>query len=69
MKSNQAKQKSTVLDLDPDAWPKFEALVKSAAKMGHKPHTEDGKRGAPEDTPRRRLAKQGGNNRGKPKQA
>jgi hypothetical protein len=26
------------LDLDPDAWPKFEALVKSAAKMGHKPH-------------------------------
>jgi hypothetical protein len=26
------------LDLDPDAWPKFEALVKSAAKMGHTPH-------------------------------
>ncbi|MBI1328601.1 MAG: hypothetical protein GC166_01715 [Alphaproteobacteria bacterium] len=26
------------LDLDPDAWPKFEALVKSAAKMGPKPH-------------------------------
>jgi hypothetical protein len=36
-------QKKTVkrepkLDLDPDAWPKFEALVKNAAKMGHKPH-------------------------------
>jgi len=26
------------LELDPDAWPKFEALVRSAAKMGHKPH-------------------------------
>jgi hypothetical protein len=26
------------LDLDPDAWPRFEALIKSAAKMGHKPH-------------------------------
>jgi len=25
------------IELDPDAWPKFEALVKSAAKMGHKP--------------------------------
>jgi hypothetical protein len=29
---------SANLDLDPEAWPKFEALVKSAAKMGHKPH-------------------------------
>jgi hypothetical protein len=27
-----------VLDLDQDAWPKFEKLVKSAAKMGPKPH-------------------------------
>ena len=26
------------LDLDPDAWPKFEKLIKSAAKMGPKPH-------------------------------
>ncbi len=26
------------LDLDPDAWPKFEKLVKSAAKLGPKPH-------------------------------
>jgi hypothetical protein len=37
------KQKNTTsanLDLDPDAWPKFEALVKSAAKMGHKPHAK-----------------------------
>jgi hypothetical protein len=30
--------KAVPLDLDPDAWPKFEALVKSAAKMGHKSH-------------------------------
>jgi hypothetical protein len=29
---------TTQIDLDRDAWPKFEALVKSAAKMGHKPH-------------------------------
>jgi hypothetical protein len=27
------------VELIPDAWPKFEALIKSAAKMGHKPHT------------------------------
>ena len=26
------------LDLDPDAWPKFEKLIKSAAKLGPKPH-------------------------------
>ena len=26
------------LDLDPDAWPKFEKLIKNAAKIGHKPH-------------------------------
>ena len=26
------------LDLDSDAWPKFEALVKASAKVGHKPH-------------------------------
>jgi len=26
------------LDLDPDAWGKFEKLVKSAAKMGPRPH-------------------------------
>jgi hypothetical protein len=32
------KKQETSLDLDPNAWPKFEALVKSAAKMGHKPH-------------------------------
>jgi hypothetical protein len=28
------------VELDSDAWPKFEALMKSAAKMGHKPHLE-----------------------------
>jgi hypothetical protein len=27
-------------ELDPDAWPRFEALVKNAAKMGHKPHSK-----------------------------
>ena len=26
------------VELDPDAWPKFEKLIKSAAKMGPKPH-------------------------------
>jgi hypothetical protein len=26
------------LDLDPNAWPKFEKLIKNAAKMGRKPH-------------------------------
>jgi hypothetical protein len=28
------------LDLDPLAWLRFEALVKDAAKMGHKPHSK-----------------------------
>jgi hypothetical protein len=32
------------LDLDPDAWPLFEATVKRAAKMGHKPHAQRSKR-------------------------
>jgi hypothetical protein len=31
---------AVVLDLDPDAWPKFEKLIKSAAKMGPKPHAK-----------------------------
>ena len=26
------------VELEPDAWPKFEKLIKSAAKMGPKPH-------------------------------
>jgi hypothetical protein len=29
---------SSNLELDPDAWPKFEKLIESAAKMGPKPH-------------------------------
>jgi hypothetical protein len=38
-KKAKAKPVDTAdLDLDPDAWSKFEKLVKSAAKMGHKPH-------------------------------
>jgi hypothetical protein len=32
------EQSRAALDLDPGAWPKFEKLIKSAAKMGHKPH-------------------------------
>jgi len=35
-RANQADTSN--LDLDPDAWPKFEKLVKNAAKIGHKPH-------------------------------
>ena len=30
------------LDLDPDAWPRFERLIHDAAKMGHKPHKDGG---------------------------
>jgi len=42
-KPKKAKPKSiesnvSTLDLDPDAWPKFEKLIKSAAKLGPKPH-------------------------------
>ena len=36
--SGKAKIPAKDIELDPDAWPKFEALVRSAAKMGHKPH-------------------------------
>jgi hypothetical protein len=32
------------LDLDPEAWPKFEKLVKSAARLGPKPHKTKGVR-------------------------
>lgn len=27
------------VELEPGAWGKFEALIRRAAKMGHKPHT------------------------------
>lgn len=42
-KKKQAPEKPKVgqfakLDLDPDAWPKFEKLIKDAAKKGPKPH-------------------------------
>lgn len=37
-------------DLDPAAWSKFEKLVKSAAKMGHKPHV-------PSEQPKARKGK------------
>jgi len=35
----KSKASATELEFGPDAWPKFEALVRSAAKMGHKPHS------------------------------
>jgi hypothetical protein len=37
-KQNKPALANRALELDPGAWLKFEALVKSAAKMGHKPH-------------------------------
>jgi hypothetical protein len=37
-KSSKPQPNTASLELDPDAWPKFEGLVKAAAKMGHKPH-------------------------------
>jgi len=30
--------KKPVLEFAPDAWERFESLVKSAAKLGHQPH-------------------------------
>ena len=30
--------KTPNLEFAPDAWERFESLVKSAAKMGHQPH-------------------------------
>jgi hypothetical protein len=36
------KNQKPKLDLDPTAWEKFEALIKNAAKMGHKPHKGKG---------------------------
>jgi hypothetical protein len=32
------KAELEAVELIPDAWPKFEKLIKSAAKMGPKPH-------------------------------
>src|SRR5947209_1714375 len=41
-KAPKAKTKpAKEIELVDDAWPRFEALVKSAAKMGHKPHNEE----------------------------
>ena len=41
-KPKPVKPDAVDLDLDSDAWPKFEKLVKSAAKMGPKPHKAKG---------------------------
>lgn len=46
-KAKAIKADTSNLDLDPDAWPKFEKLIKSAAKMGPKPHIAKKKTGAP----------------------
>ena len=43
-KTSHKKQPPPDLDLDPDAWGKFERLVKSAAEMGPRPHNQEGKR-------------------------
>jgi hypothetical protein len=43
-KAKPAKVDTSNLDLDPNAWGKFEALIKGAAKMGHKPHASKAKR-------------------------
>lgn len=40
----------------PDAWPKFEKLIKSAAKMGHKPHRDDPDRKRPLSESKRNAA-------------
>lgn len=44
--SNATRKKIEGVELDPDAWAKFEKLVKSAAKMGPKPHVQ-GSKGKP----------------------
>ena len=41
-KVKPVKADTSNLDLDPDAWPKFEKLVKSAVKIGPKPHKAKG---------------------------
>jgi hypothetical protein len=38
-KPNQKPTDKASLELDPNAWPKFEKLIKAAAKMGPKPHS------------------------------
>ncbi len=37
------KAEIEAIELVPDAWPKFEKLVKAAAKMGPKPHDKSSK--------------------------
>lgn len=37
-KSTPSRAELEAAELDPKAWPKFEALMKAAAKMGHTPH-------------------------------
>jgi hypothetical protein len=43
------------IELVDDAWPLFERLVKAAAKMGHRPHSEE-KRGPVKPSPRKSKA-------------
>ena len=34
----KARPKETEIELEPGMWKKFEALIRRATKMGHKPH-------------------------------
>jgi hypothetical protein len=36
---NPPEEKAKELDLDRDAWPRCEELIRNAAKAGHKPHS------------------------------
>lgn len=47
---------SPKIEFEPDAWQRFESLVKSAAKIGHKPH--DGSRSQPKKVAKKKAAKQ-----------
>jgi hypothetical protein len=40
----KSKIKADDLELDPDAWPKFEQLIRDAAKLGPKPRDKQSKR-------------------------
>jgi len=38
MTKKPSQKNAKEIELIEDAWPRFEAMVKNAAKMGHKPH-------------------------------
>lgn len=45
-KPKTKKAATKPLEIDENAWPKFEALLERAAKMGHKPHKSNRKQKA-----------------------